>query len=413
MKFNWISALILASALAILALIAFQVRWMRHSQQLLEEQFHQRVNMALCNTVEKLAGTEGCAALKSSGCSSIPTQTARRELDTLLHSSMFDETLREALRLYQIDLPYQAQIFSNASADDQADIPPFSCTLNPLLDNDDHFLQLNFDQSESYVLDRMGGMIGSSLFILLFICTIFIAATYHLLRQKRMSEFNREFFNHMAHEFRTPLTNIRLAGRMLGKKDEGLNDSPYLKIINEEGNHLMEQVEQVLQLARLERGDFQLDRRMTDVHQLLGDTVRRMNLRQAECRADIRLDLPPSPLYYPLDPLHFGNAVSNLLDNALKYCPTNPEIDLKLRLTEQGLHLSLKDNGPGWAEEDGARVFEKFYQPQHPSVRKGFGLGLPYVKRVIEMHNGSIRVNSRPQQGTQFDLFIPRQTKRA
>lgn len=412
MKFNWISALITASALAILALIAFQVRWMQHSQQLLEEQFNQRVNLALCNTVEKLAGQKGCMTMGANGCAAMSGTSCSQQLDALLTTDLFDQTLHTALSFYQIDLPYQAKIHTNSSSDEMQSPPPYSCTLNPLLDNDEHYLQLDFENKQSYLLARMGGMVGSSIFILLFICAIFVAATYHLIRQKRMSDLNREFFNHMAHEFRTPLTNIRLAGKMLEKKEQQLSASPYLKIIHQEGDHLMEQVEQVLHLARLEKKDFQLNLEPTDVVPLLQDTVKRMALRQAECQADIQLDLPDRPVFLKLDALHFGNAIRNLLDNALKYCLRSPQIQLRLQTNDRYLSLVMQDNGQGWTESENNQVFEKFYQSKNAVNRKGFGLGLSYVKRVIELHSGSIQVTSDTLRGTQFEITIPLENDR-
>lgn len=413
MKINWISVLIAASALAILALITFQVRWMQHSQQLLEEQFNQRVNMALCNTVEQLAVEESCSSLMQTGCSAAPAQSCCQQLDTLLASDLFDETLKTALHFYQIDLPYRADIKSNTGLLDREALPPYSCTLNPLLSEDSHFLQLDFEDKNLFILAQMGGMVGSSIFILLLICTIFIMATYHLIRQKRMSDRNREFFNHMAHEFRTPLTNIRLAGKLLAKKEQHLQESPYLNIIHQEGAHLMEQVEQVLHLARLEKKDFHLQRTLTDVSKLIQETVQRMQLRQQECSADIQLELPIAPVFEKVDALHLGNAVRNLLDNSMKHCSARPCIRLRLSTVENGFHLHLQDNGRGWTEEEHRKVFEKFYQSKHGPQRKGFGLGLSYVQRVIDLHGGVLSVTSRPGTGTHFDILIPQTTTTA
>ncbi|MEZ4991754.1 MAG: HAMP domain-containing sensor histidine kinase [Saprospiraceae bacterium] len=407
MKINWITALILASALAILALIAFQVRWMQHSQTLLEEQFNQRVNMALCNTVEKLAAEKTCSHMIQSSCSAGSTASCCRQLDTLLTSPLFDHTLNAALAFYKIDLPYQASILSAGSGTASDDPPPFSCTLNPLMASDSHYLQLDFTDKQDYILHRMGGMLGSSIFILLFICTIFMLATYHLIRQKRMSDLNREFFNHMAHEFRTPLTNIRLAGKMLSRKDATLQASPYLDIIRQEGQHLMQQVEQVLHMARLEQGNETLQKQPTDLVKLLQETVGSMELLQKERNANIELDLPARPLVCRLDALHFTNALRNLLDNALKYCTEKPLIQVSLTNTDSEVQLQMKDNGPGMDKEEWSKVFEKFYQSKHPTPRKGFGLGLAYVKRVIELHSGSIQLNSRPGQGSTFEIRLP------
>jgi len=403
MRFNWITALIIASALAILTLITFQVRWMQHSQELLEGQFNQQVKMALCNTVEKLAVNESCAQTLQTSCASTPAQNCSQQLDTLLNSSIFDETLSAALQFYEINLPYEASILDNPGSD----LPPFSCTLNPLLASDDHLIQLDFDDKQQFILYQMGEMLGSSIFILLFICTIFGLATYHLLRQQKMSDLNREFFNHMAHEFRTPLTNIRLAGKMLQKKHEGLHGSPYLGIIHQEGNHLMHQVEQVLHLARLEKKDYQLKRQITDIAEILQETVQSMQLRKMECSADIELQLPSSPIHFPVDSLHLGNALRNLLDNSLKYCSEVPKIIIQLFRTEEAIKLILQDNGDGLDMEEKKKVFDKFYQSNHTQNRKGFGLGLAYVKRVIELHGGEVHIHSSKGIGTQFEISLP------
>jgi signal transduction histidine kinase len=407
MKFNWISALIAASALAILALIAFQVRWMQHSQNLLEEQFNQRVNMALCNTVEKLAAEKSCSHMIQSSCMAGTTESCCRQLDTLLESPLFDRTLNAALAFYQIDLPYQAKILPGESEFNPNDPPPFSCTLNPLMASDSHYLQLDFTDKQEYFLHRMGGMVGSSIFILLFICTIFMLATYHLIRQKRMSDLNREFFNHMAHEFRTPLTNIRLAGSMLSKKEAGLQGSPYLGIIQQEGHHLMQQVEQLLHLAKLEQGNEPLQKQATDLSELIRKTVNSMELLIKEREARIQMELPAEPLLYRLDPLHVTNALRNLLDNALKYCPDKPEIMIRLNSYGSRIQLEIEDNGPGLEKEEWNKAFEKFYQSGNSPSRKGFGLGLAYVKRVIDLHQGSIQVNSRPGVGSRFTISLP------
>lgn len=407
MKFNWITALITASAIAILALIAIQVRWIQHSQQLLDEQFNQRVNMALCNTVEKLADEESCSKPLQASCSVMSSQSCCRQLDTLLASPLFDQTLGDALNFYQIDLPYKANIGSNSNLSEDGELPPFSCTLNPLLDSDSHYIQLDFDGKQEFLLNKMGEMLGSSIFILLFICTIFGMATYHLLRQKKISELNREFFNHMAHEFRTPLTNIRLASNLLQKKQGDLQSSPYLQIIRQEGDHLMQQVEQVLHLARLEKKDIQLERKNTDLHLLLQETVQSMHLRQAERAAEIQLELPDYPLQHAVDPLHLSNALRNLIDNSLKYCQEIPRILIRLSGTPETITLTLEDNGCGWEATENKKVFEKFYQANQSHQRKGFGLGLAYVKRVIELHGGRIAVQSKKDRGTNFQIFLP------
>lgn len=346
--------------------------------------------------------------MMQSSCSAPSAGSCCRQLDTLLASPLFDRTLNAALSLYQIDIPYEARILpAKLEQGASSSPPPFSCTLNPLLASDSHYLQLDFTDKQEFLLHRMGGMLGSSVFILLFICTIFVMATYHLIRQKRMSEMNRDFFNHMAHEFRTPLTNIRLAGKMLAKKEQSLQGSPYLNIIQQEGQHLMQQVEQVLHLARLEQGTAPLQKTPTDMVRLVKETVEGMQLAGQEREANIELELPAEPLIYELDALHFGNALRNLLDNALKYCPAQPLIRISLQRSTTAVQVLMDDNGPGMGKRECDLAFEKFYQGADVTQRKGFGLGLAYVKRVIAWHDGQISVARRPDGGSRFTIELP------
>lgn len=410
MKFNHITALVIAATIGILALLSFQVRWMQHSQELLEEQFNQRVNMALCNTIDKLSRDHNRCQSFRAGCSSNVGHACGQQLQHLLNSSSFDQTLSAALDLFQIDLPYQVGIYHREHLGEGQSLPPYSCTLNPLLANNSHYVQLDFADKQEFILGQMGGMIGSSVSILLFISLVFILATYHLLRQHRLSVANRDFFNHMTHEFRTPLTNIRLAGRMLQRKHHELADSPYLDIINQEGQHLMQQVEQVLQLARLEKTGYQLQRQPTELQAWLRRSVQRMQLVQRENNAEIKLQLPATAVHHAIDPFHLGNALRNLLDNALKYSQEDPQINIQLQATEQTIRLLVEDNGRGMPAAEYRRIFDKFYQSPTASVRKGFGLGLAYVKRVVELHDGQIEVSENYPTGTRFTIVLPRQT---
>jgi two-component system, OmpR family, phosphate regulon sensor histidine kinase PhoR len=409
MKINHIAWLIAASALAILGLVAIQVVWMRHSRNLLEEQFDNRVKMALCSTVERVAadpgGSENVRACCAPGGNAA---TCGQSLDALLQQPQMETALAEALHFYQIDLPYQITVAPKDGAAAGTE-PAYSCSLGPILENDTHLLQLEFQGKTEYFLQRMGLMVAASVAILAFICIVFGLGVYYLLRQKRLSDHNRDFFNLMTHEFRTPLTNIRLAGNMLARKEPALADNGYLGIIRRECHHLSEQVENVLHLGGLEKGEYQLNKQPVDLHHLAADVVAGMDLqiRACEARVEVTADGPNGTIEG--DPLHLGNAFRNILDNALKYGNAQPVVHIGIESGAGGCHVHFTDNGCGLSAKDRRAAFQKFHRCDNAlrSGKKGFGLGLAYVKKIVEMHRGSIAVENSDGKGARFDLFFP------
>ncbi|MEZ4917866.1 MAG: HAMP domain-containing sensor histidine kinase [Saprospiraceae bacterium] len=408
MKSNYISWLIAASALSILALIWFQVNWMQHSRMLLEEQFNNRVNMALCSTVEKIADNpDGSNAIRN--CCQSPTPSdSNLSIEDLMKQPGMESALTEALHFYQIDLPYKVSIAPKDSF--FMGFPTgYACSLGPILENDTHVLQLEFKGKTEYFLQKMGLMVFASIAILACLCLIFGFATFYLLRQKRMADRNRDFFNHMTHEFRTPLTSIRLAANMLAKKTPSLKDNTYLGIIQSECNQLVHQVENVLNLGSIEKGEYQLKKERVQLGQIAQEVVAGMDLQIKESEAQVTLTQDSSPGTIFGDPLHLANALRNLLDNALKYSGPQPEIHIDLREQAGFLLLQFSDNGNGLSSADSKRIFQKFHRCDNAleSGQKGFGLGLTYVKKIVELHHGQIEVSSPEGRGACFELRFP------
>ena len=409
MKINHIAWLIGASALAILALIGFQVSWMQHSRKLLEEQFNNRVNMALCSTVEKMAESPACSRELRDCCAMPGGNSNPQTFDRLLQNPEMGALLTEALHFYQIDLPYRVLIKPQDTTAAAAHTP-FSCSLNPVLQDNTHVLQLEFQGKAGYYLQRMGLMVTASVAILLFICIIFGLATYYLLRQKRMSDRNRDFFNHMTHEFRTPLTNIRLAGNLLARKHPELGASQYLGIIRRECGQLTHQVENVLHLAGLEKGDYRLQKAPVDLLQLAREVIAGMDLQIQERGASVEIDAPEgTACTIAGDAFHLANAFRNLLDNALKYNAKPPVIRIGFERTGTGCRVSFTDNGLGLGARERRRVFQKFQRCDSAvkAGEKGFGLGLAYVKKIVDLHDGQVQVRSASGDGACFDLYFP------
>lgn len=410
MKLNQSAWLIAAAALAILGLIGIQVRWMRYSRDLLEEQFDNRVRMALCSSVEKVAADASSSEELRACCSSVSvTADSQDNIEALRRSPEMQSALTAALHFYQIDLPYEVRI-QPRTEQNCSQTTPFSCSLDPILENDTHFLKLDFPGKSDYFQQRMGLMIGSSVAILLFVCLIFALATFYLLRQNRMSNRNRDFFNQMTHEFRTPLTNIRLAANLLTRKEPQLAENAYVGIIRREGDHLMHQVENVLHLASLEKGDYRLRPEPVDVHALAGDVIAGMELQIRARSAEVRLVGDKTDTTVQGDVFHLGNALRNVLDNALKYGGEAPRVTVEVLAETDGCRMRVSDSGRGLSEKECTRIFDKFHRglAADGSSEKGFGLGLAYVKKIVEMHRGQVTAYSAPGCGTCVEAFLPK-----
>ena len=253
-------------------------------------------------------------------------------------------------------------------------------------------------------------MIGSSILILGVILLVFFAASYHLLKQKRLADQNLDFFNHMAHEFKTPLTNIKLAAGLLGRKKPELKEDRILQVISKESNELIHQIERFLQMASLEYNNNPLQRQSLQLEALIQEVIDDLTPSIKEKNAVVELEtrgtLPP--IFG--DALHLRNAFRNLIDNALKYCEATPDIHILLEVgKDHQIQVDIRDNGVGIGEQEFANIFKAFNRGEETAAKKfkGFGLGLAYVKKIVDLHQGAIVVASELKQGTCFSMSFP------
>lgn len=413
MKHNKIPYIIGASSTALILLILIQVKWMHQSRELIENQFDQKVNMALCRAVDEFANcNEGEELVQA--CAMEPTSSSNccsDRVSSFISSENILDQVKGALTFYDIDMAFELSVNEPALPEENECCESYkdrvySCSLDPLIDNDDLELNINFPGKQAYVLKRMGFMLGLSILIMLFITGIFIYANFYLLQQKRLSERNKEFFNHMAHEFKTPLTNIGLASKMLSNR----NKDPLLNIIIQENQQLNEQVNKVLSMASIEAGQFDLHKESTNLKDILDGVIMSMKMQILDKDADIKVEGINERMQIQADSFHLANALRNILENALKYNENKPRVYIKGRTEGDNILISIEDNGVGISEENQKLVFEKFYRIQNADSyqNKGFGLGLSYVKKIISLHDGDVRIISEWKKGTRFDLLLPR-----
>ncbi|OJJ14281.1 hypothetical protein BKI52_43130 [marine bacterium AO1-C] len=273
-------------------------------------------------------------------------------------------------------------------------------------------LLLNFPNEQSFMLKKMWSVLASAFLFIGIIIFCFIFAVNTILKQKKMSDMTKDFINNMTHEFKTPIATVSLACQAM--QDPDIQRLPkqmnrYMGMIQEENNRLGQQVEKVLQIARLDREDFKLNITDVDVHQSIKKAIRNIQIQVEKRGGILNTNLQATTAHIQADEMHLTNMIINLLDNANKYSPESPEITIQTQSNDRGVRVMISDKGQGISKEMINKVFDKFYRVPTGNVHnvKGFGLGLSYVKTMVDAHQGEIQVKSEPSKGSTFTLFFP------
>jgi two-component system phosphate regulon sensor histidine kinase PhoR len=274
------------------------------------------------------------------------------------------------------------------------------------------YLSVFFPRRTSFLLKSLGFMGISSMILTLVVILGFSLTIYIIFRQKRLSEIKNDFINNMTHELKTPISTISLASQMMNDKsipDKSKNFDNISRIISDESKRLGYQVEKVLQMAIFDRGRIRLKKKKTDINDLVHNVISNFDLQVRDRAGSITGEFSAENAVMEVDPVHITNVISNLVDNAIKYSKKAPEIRISTSNRNGELVIQVADSGIGIKKEDQRRIFEKFYRVPTGNVHnvKGFGLGLSYVKKIVEEHRGTVKLKSEVNKGTEFEIAIP------
>jgi two-component system phosphate regulon sensor histidine kinase PhoR len=345
----------------------------------------------------------------------------KRSIYERLNHVMLDTLLKKQFAEEGISLPFEYGVRDNgnfvfASFNKDENFSKSKTYKVKLFPNDtfqqDQILQVYFPEKKNYILKNLWSIFGSSFLLIAFVGGIFYYSVNSLLNQKKLSNIKNDFINNMTHELKTPVSTIALALEVI--KDKDINKSPekterYLNIITEENRRLGTQIEKVLQIAKLEKGDLNLHFEPIDINEVLDQVVKNQGVQMEQNGVKLNLDLQAAETKVSADRVHLTNIIFNLMDNAIKYSKEQPEISIATSNTATALSITISDNGIGIPKDQLSKIFEKFYRVPKGDLHdvKGFGLGLSYVKNMVEMHKGSITVNSKIEEGTEFSINLP------
>ncbi len=339
---------------------------------------------------------------------------------------LLDDFIAEELQNNNIDQPYDFAVISAIDssivfASEHFDTAFIDSKYNTRLYPGDVFrkpyrLILHFPQKDYLIFKPISFLLFASLGFILILVILFSVSIYVMIRQRKISEIKNAFINNMTHEFKTPIATIRLASDSISNPNVLHHPEKvkhFSELINNETKRMNTQVEKVLQMALVEKTQFTLKKSKHFVHEMINKVLNNMKLQIESKHVNISFDDQASNDAIFTEEVHFLNMISNLIDNAIKYAKDKPEICITTKNIENLILIRIEDKGIGMSKDAQQRIFDKFYRVESGNVHniKGFGLGLSYVKAIVDAHNGQISVKSEAGKGSCFEISLALCTK--
>ena len=415
MKLNRTQLVIAISSIALVLVLIIQVRWIFQTAKIKEELFNEKANMVLSRTTEALSSDkETCrkieAFVEKENTSELSAQLGKNEIHKI------DSLFTYYMKFYNFHIDYAFEVIkpSQATTRNANDVTNYiyNKPLEDLASNNEIELKLIFPEKKQFIIAEMGRLFITSVVLIIIVLVLFWRTIILLIKEKQLSEHTTDFLNNMTHEFKTPLTNIALAGKMI-IKDSTLKQEDKIKhytgIILEENEKLRLQVEQVLSMTALERGEIPFRKTEIDFHELIHESLKYISLQIENKHGNLKLSLDADAFVVMGDKTHLTNVLCNLIDNAIKYSPEKPELVIQTSNVGQNLIVMVSDKGIGIEKEYQKKVFDKFFRVPTGDVHdvKGFGLGLAYINKIVELHGGTIKLVSEKGNGTTFTIALP------
>ncbi|WP_047444675.1 sensor histidine kinase [Alistipes sp. ZOR0009] len=363
---------------------------------------YRRKTVFITETIDKLIRIE----------EPITQRVSKQQLDSLIKKELKDRGIKIPFEFAVTDEGANVIFMTDNFTRNPKDALPIHQQLSPEGYRKTSFLHVNFPNTQKVAFRSMAILALVSVGLTLIIIFAFSLTLLVIFKQKKLSEIKNDFVSNMTHELKTPISTISLAAQMLQDKNlpSSAKNYDYLsKIVGDESKRLGFLVEKVLQMAIFDKGKLKLKEKEINVHQIASKVCDNMQLQLNSKGAVLERSLLAEKHIILADEVHITNIIANLLDNALKYSKEKPKIRLSTYNKDAGLVIEVQDNGIGISKENLKRIFEQFYRVPTGNVHnvKGFGLGLSYVKKIVEAHGGRIWADSEMGMGSTFSIYIP------
>lgn len=419
-----LKTILIFGSLIISGVLIFQSYWLLETWSIKNDEFHGSVLKSLRNVAEKIADLNKITLDKSN-----LVQKRKSNYYTVNVNSTIDAYILEDFLVQEFDKASLNTVFEYAIYDCVNDslMHQNFCNLTTgsesfesseklrKFDDLPYYFVVNFPEKQQFLINDLRWNLIFSLLTILSVF-FFLYTIWVILRQQKVTDLQKDFINNMTHEFKTPISSIKIASDVLLKDQNISTDkrmTKYASIIKDQNERLNNQVEKVLNIARLEKDEFKLNLEEIELNEFLNKICNAEKIKFENQNGNLIFNSLEKEIKIEADKLHFSNVVSNILDNALKYCEVDPQVELTLIEKSDKIIIKISDNGIGIDNDQIKKVFDKFYRVSTGNVHniKGFGLGLYYVKNICNSHNWKVRVESTKSKGTDFKLEIPKQAQ--
>jgi len=416
-----IRLLLIFTALSLMGLITTQVFWINNALNLADQQFDNRVTIAMQGALDEyVIMHQGDTEATKGGC--LGACSLNDSIFINLVPETIDSLLLVHFNYHGLDLDYEFSVVKCSTGEvlySKGEIPGnknrisrHRISLSCLQHEESHHLEVAFGSKHGFILtETITWLIASALFLLIVVMS-FAYIVLTIIKQKKIGQIRNDFINNMTHEFKTPIANISLASEVLMRSETKKNEQKidqYARIIYQENLRMKSQVERVLQVAVRNRDDLTIHAEPSDIHLLIQEAVDHVCLIDCHEGAKIKYLFEANSSVISVDPMHISNIVHNLIDNAQKYSDGPPEIEIRTKTENNNMIIDFQDKGIGISTEAQKHIFEKLYRVPTGDIHnvKGFGLGLNYVKTMVEAQGGKISLKSEPGKGSCFTIVFP------
>jgi two-component system phosphate regulon sensor histidine kinase PhoR len=407
-----IQSLTVFSALLIIGVVITQIYWVKQALDLRHRQFNQNAHVALQDVASKLASVNGVMQT-SNPVEQLSPEYFLVNTNSTTQPDLLEHFIKDSFQKHNLITEFEVGIYDcttnrmrygmSLSTKNNAKIP--TKTTNWIkTDKYPYYFGVRFPEQETYFAGSINGAIWSSILVLVAV-SFFAYALFVILRQKQLSEVQRDFVNNMTHELQTPISTIRIAADVLNSDNivtQPVRHKRYVQIVQDEILRLQGQVEMVLSMAKAERNALTLEKKMLNAEEMIRSILLPFEDKiQFQCRAENNM--------IEADPFHFRCMINNLIDNALKYSDDVPDVIIETYSKGKCLVIAVRDQGIGIAPEYQKKIFNQFFRIPYGDVHnvKGFGIGLSYVKQIARAHHWRLDLESSLGKGSTFKITIP------